>query len=144
MRASGVIVRFLSLLDVALILLGFLMITLMQAQLRSSVTATTDEPAALANLGFVYLYVSEQEPDKCRLLGPDREVLEEVRTDTPDDLRKLLSLRAGDRRRKNDVVVILFSQGAWTSSWTAERFAQLRRTWGVEVVPVYNVRLERR
>ena len=148
MRATGVIVRFLSLLDVALILLGVLMIALMQAQLRSDVKRG-QSPAGglveLADVDFVYLYAGWKGPEngRCYQLGPNREIGREVRTDTAEDLKGILASRSAIRGRKNQVVMLLFSDDGWYSAWDAKRLNGIEQAWEVKVVPVYNVRLSR-
>jgi len=147
-KATGVIVRFLSLLDVALILLGVLMITLMQAQLRSDAkqdNSSTDGLAELADVDFVYLYAGWQgaENGRCYLLSANREIGREVRTDTADDIQEVLTARKTQKERANQVVMLLFSDDGWYSAWDAKRLAGIEQTWKVKVMPVYNVRLSR-
>lgn len=147
-RASGVIVRFLSLLDVALILLGVLMIALMQAQLRSDVkppTTPADPMSALADLDFIYLYAGWRGPEngRCYLLTADGGLGQEVRTDTADDIQAILAASRAKTERSNQFVILLFSDDGWYSAWDASRLATIERTWKVNVIPAYNVRLPR-
>jgi hypothetical protein len=147
-KATGVIVRFLSLLDVALILLGVLMITLMQAQMRSDAkqgNSSADGMAELADVDFVYLYAGWKggENGRCYLLSANREIGREVRTDTPDDIQEVLTARRTKKDRANQVVMLLFSDDGWYSAWDAKRLAGIEQTWKVKVMPVYNVRLSR-
>jgi hypothetical protein len=146
-KATGVIVRFLSVLDVALILLGVRMITLMQAQLRSDAKQgryPADGVAELADVDFVYLYAGWKGPEngRCYRLNADREVGAEVRADTADDIEEILEQRA-QRERPNQVVMLLFSDDGWYSAWDAQKLAAVEQTWRVKVIPVYNVRLSR-
>lgn len=148
MKATGVTGRFLSLLDVALILLGVLMITLMQAQLRSEAKqgrSSADGMAELADVDLVYLYAGWKGPEngRCYLLGANREVGREVRTDTADDIQEVLAARSAQKERANPVVLLLFSDDGWYSAWDAKRLAGIEQTWKVKVIPVYNVRLSR-
>lgn len=144
MRATGVIVRFLSLLDVGFMLLGVLMVILMHADVRRR-TENIEEPKGLAeraNVGFVYLYAGWKgdQNGRCYLLNSPRgEVVREVRTDTPDDFQEITSAR----ERKNQIVLLLFSDDGWYSAWDAKRLAEIEQTWNVKVVPVYNVPLSR-
>lgn len=148
MKATGVLVRFLSLLDVALILLGVLMITLMQTQLRRDSKPekpSADGMANLANVDFIYLYAGWKgaENGRCYLLKADREIGQEIRTDTPDDIQEVLRARRTAMERSNQVVMLLFSDEAWDSAWDAKRLAGIEEAWKVKVLPVYNVRLSR-
>ncbi len=148
MRATGVIVRFLSLLDVFLVLFGVLMIALLHAQLQSAAKETktpTDALGEVADVDFIYLFAGwkGRESGRCYLLGPNREVLREVRTDSADDIREILAKRAADRERKNQLVMLLFSDDGWYSAWDAKKLDGIEQTWKVKVVPVYNVRLTR-
>jgi len=148
MRATGVLVRFLSLLDVALILLGVLMIALMHAQVRSagkSGQSADGGLAEVADVNFVYLYAGWRgtENGKCFVLGPNREVGREIGTTSADDVRQLLASRPGESEPKNSVVMLLFSDDGWYSAWDAAKLVALETAWNVKVVPVYNVRLHR-
>jgi hypothetical protein len=147
-KATGVIARFLSLLDITLILLGVLMITLMQAQLRSNAKqghSTADGMAELADVDFVYLFAGWKgsENGRCYLLSANRELGREVRTDTADDLQEVLAARRAQKERRNQVVMLLFSDEGWYSVWDAKRLAGIEQTWKVKITPVYNVRLSR-
>jgi len=143
MRATGVIVRFLSLLDVAFMLLGVLMVTLIYAdfQRRTEMPEQKRGLAEVADVGFIYLYAGwkGEQDGRCYLLSPDVKLGKEVRTDTPDDIREITSAR----ERNNQVVLLLFSEDGWYSGWDAKKLADMEKTWGLKVVPVYNVPLSR-
>lgn len=156
MRATSVICRFLSLLDVTLILLGLLMVVLTQAQLRSNRRAAEASPtpaeapptataaSVQAATDFVYLYAGTHgaERGKCYQLGPRHELVREVRTDVPDDLQLVLQLPAQATHKPNRVAILLISDRGFDSMWGPERLAQMERDWGLPIVPVYNVRIE--
>lgn len=156
MRATSVICRFLSLLDVALILLGMLMIVLTQAQLRARPPAPDPvesrdslEPSAAANrareaIDFAYFYAGTRgaERGRCYQLGPQLELLREIRTDVADDARLAFDLAPGGGRKSNRAVMLLISDEGFDSMWSRQRLAELERAWGVKVVPVYNARLD--
>jgi len=144
MKATGVISRFLSLLDVVLVLLGMLMVALMQAQLRSSSRpkqSSAGQMAQLADVDFVYLYAGWKGPEegRCYLLNPNGGIGEEVRTDTPDDIRRILENRKNQTDRRNQLVLLLFSEAGWGGAWPAKKLAAIEKKWKVKVVPVYNV-----
>lgn len=142
MKATGVIVRFLSLLDVALILLGVFMVILMYSDVRRQ-SEDIEEPqglAEIANVGFLYLYAGwkGEENGKCYFLeSPEGQVGREIATDTDEDIKDLIATR----ERKNHVVMLLFSDDGWYSAWDATKLAEIERVWEVKVIPVYNVRL---
>jgi hypothetical protein len=148
MRATGVIVRFLSLLDVFLVLFGVLMIAVLHAQLQGAAKETktpTDALGEVADVDFIYLFAGwrRQESGRCYLLGPNQEVLREVRTDTADDIREILAARAADRERKNQLVMLLFGDDGWYAGWDSKKLEGIEQAWRIKVVPVYNVRLTR-
>jgi hypothetical protein len=148
LRATGVIVRFLSLLDVIILHLGVLMMALMHAQLRSEAKwrdSPPDVKSELAQVDFVYLYAGWKGPEngRCYLLGADRQIEREVGTDTADDIRNILTARRAQRERANQVVMLLFSDDCWDSAWDPKKLAGIEQTWKVKVIPVYNVRLSR-
>jgi hypothetical protein len=147
MRATSVIARFLSLLDVALILLGLLMIMLTKAQLGEGAAELPVEAepglADLANVQFVYLVAGwrGEKDGKCFLLGPDRKWDREIRGDRDTDIKQLTQTRSGDGKPVTPVVMLLFAEDGWFSAWDESKLKQLESVWQVDVVPVYNVRL---
>jgi hypothetical protein len=148
MRATGVLVRFLSLLDVFLVLFGVMMISLLHAHLQGAAKESktpTETLGEVADVDFVYLFAGwkGRESGRCYLLGPDREIVREVTTDTDDDIREILATRAADGGRKNQLVMLLFSDDGWYSAWDDKKLDGIEQTWKVKVVPVYNVRLSR-
>lgn len=147
-RATGVIVRFLSLLDVIILHLGVLMMALMYAQLRSKAKpegSPADGLSKLANVDFVYLYAGWKGPEngRCYLLGANSQIEREVGTDAADDIQNVLTARGAQKERSNQVVMLLFSDDGWYSAWDTKRLAGIEQTWKVRVIPVYNVRLSR-
>ena len=149
MKATGVIARFLSLLDITLILLGVLMITLMQTQLRTDAKqerSSTDKMTALADLDFVYLYAGWEgaENGRCYLLDAQGGIGREIRTDTANDIQEILSARRGQTERSNQVLMLLFSDDGWDAAWTAEKLAEIEQKWEIRLVRVYNAKISRR
>jgi hypothetical protein len=147
-RATGVIVRFLSLLDVIILHLGVLMLALMHAQLRSDARrggSPVGGMSELASVDFVYLYAGWKGPEngRCYLLSANREIGREVRTGTADDIQEVLTARRAQKERANQVVMLLFSDDGWYSAWDSKRLAGIEQTWRIKVIPVYNVRLSR-
>lgn len=148
LRATGVIVRFLSLLDVIILHLGVLMLALMHAQLRTEAkrdNSPTDAMSQLAHIDVVYLYAGWKgvENGRCYLLGSNRQIEREVRTDTMDDIQEVLKAKRAQKERANPVVMLIFSDDGWYSAWDEKRLAGIEQTWKVKVMPVYNVRLSR-
>jgi hypothetical protein len=147
-RATGVICRFLSLLDVVLILLGLLMILLTQAQFQARkgtpAAGTAEGLQGIAAVDFIYLYAGTygEERGRCYLVGPDRKLLREVRTDTADDLRRVLPPAAG-QDRPNRVIMLLVSDKGFDSMWDSKRLAAMEKTWGYKVIPIYNFNLSK-
>lgn len=143
MRATGVITRFLSLLDVALLLLGVLMIALMHAQLRSA-TAQGQHSNPLTQVAdFVCVYAGwkGQDNGKCFLLGPDLGIAREIRTDTPDEIKSILTTKAVNSGKTNQIVLLVFSDDGWYSAWDSKKIDKIKQTWKIELVPVYNVHI---
>jgi len=142
MRATGAIVRFLSLLDVALILLGMFLLMLAQAQIRSKPSkpsATVSGPGGVA-IDFLYLYAGThgEERGRCFVLEADGKVGRELRTDVADEFKSVLRGR-GMADSPNRVVMLVVSDRGFDSMWGPERLAAMEKLWGVKVVPIYNV-----
>lgn len=139
MRATGVIARFLTLLDVALILLGIFLLAIAQAQLRVPERKLS---GAIASR-FVYLYAGTQgdENGKCYQLSPEGRVMGEVRTDVPDDVQQLLKQANPGQESGNRVVLLVISPLGFDTRWPPSRLAEMEKVWGVKVVPLYDLNL---
>jgi hypothetical protein len=143
MRTSSVIVRFLSLLDVVIILLGMFLLLLAQAQIRSKGSKTAGQAAGVGGaVDFTYLYAGTQgeERGRCYVLNPDGKIGRELRTDTADDFKGVLRGH-GQSAAPNRVVMLVVSDKGFDSMWGGDRLAALEKLWGVKVVPIYNVDL---
>jgi len=143
MRSTRVITRFLSLLDVVLLLLGVLMITLMHAQLRSTNGPSVSEDPLARAADFVCVYAGweGEKNGKCFLVKPDFRIGEELRTDRPDDIKRIVAARAKKTAKANQIVLLLFDANGWYSLWDRQKIEKIERAWETRLVPVYNVRL---
>lgn len=141
LRATGVIVRFIPLLDVAFILLGMIIVLMAQAQMRSSKPKETSPQAGkslaeTAGLDLIYLYAgtSGSELGRCYELGPQQELVREVRTEVADDLNRLLALRP---KRGNPLVILLISDQGFDAVWSDKKLASMKKLWNVEIARIY-------
>lgn len=141
LRATGVIVRFIPLLDVAFILLGMMIVLMAQAQMRSTKPKASSPQSAKplvdqAGLDFVYLYAGTagSELGRCYELGPQQELLREVRTENPDDMNRLLALRP---KRSNPLVILLISDQGFDAVWSEKKLASMKKQWGLEIARIY-------
>lgn len=147
MRATSVICRFLSLLDVALILLGVLMVMLVQVQLRGAnrqaATAVRSTSDGIVAVDFFHVYAGThgEERDKCYQVGPNRNRIREIRTDSAEGLPWSVTPQGQDQ--PNQVVMLLISDRGFDSMWGAERLSQMEKTWGRKIIPIYNFSLSR-
>ncbi|HQR09430.1 MAG TPA: hypothetical protein PLN21_21590 [Gemmatales bacterium] len=141
LRATGIIVRFIPLLDVAFILLGMMIVLMAQAQMRSSKPKETAPQANktladTAGLDLIFLYAGTAggELGRAYELGPQQELLREVRTDVPDDLNRLLALRG---KKGNPLVILLISDQGFDAVWSEKKLATMKKQWGVEIARIY-------
>ena len=138
MKATGIIARFVSLLDIALILLGLLMIVLTQAQLPTASRAVGDAVQAAADVDFVYLVAgSDQRGGRVYVLESDGRLGDEVRTEDSSDIDSLKSKST----KANQVFILLYSEDGWYAEWDDKRRADLDKAWNARVVHIYNVKL---
>lgn len=143
LRATGIIVRFIPLLDVAFILLGMMIVLMAQAQMRhSKPSQTAPENVSLADqtgLDMIYLYAGTAgaELGRCYELGSQQELLREVRTDLPDDMNRLLALRP---KRGNPLVILLISDQGFDAVWSERKLAAMKKSWGLEIARIYPFR----
>ncbi|MBL8821620.1 MAG: hypothetical protein JNJ77_03460 [Planctomycetia bacterium] len=144
LRATGVIVRFIPLLDVAFIMLGIMIVLMAQAQVRRTEksqqpTAPTPALADQAGLDMVYLYAGTagSEMGRCYELGPQQELLREVRTDVPDDMNRLLALRG---KKGTPLVILLISDQGFDAVWSEKKLASMKKNWNLEIARIYPFR----
>jgi hypothetical protein len=138
MKATGIIARFVSLLDIALILLGLLMIVLTQAQLPTASRVAGDAVQAAADVDFLYLVAgSDERRGRVYVLESDGRLGDEVRTDNSSDIDRLKSKST----KANQVFILLYSEDGWYAEWDDKRRAALDKAWNARVVHIYNVKL---
>ena len=146
MKATNVVSRFLSLLDVTLILLGFLMITLAQASISDGNTNAnqSDKRQDSANVQFVYVFASGKGPDKDKLflLEPDLKLGRQLNEKKPKEIHSIIGLPVSSKKEKKIVVLMLHDAKGWTQGWTPERYETLKKTWNTDVVPIYDFNLK--
>jgi hypothetical protein len=150
-RATGVIVRFFSLLDVFLVLFGVLLISVFHARSVSSTqpsqrTQPGGDPGdlgAVAHLDFVYLYAGwkGKEDGRCFVLKHDGTPGREVRTNTAEDIKRILGDGKAAKGAVTPVIILLFSDQSWDASWDHTKLEAIERAWGLKITPVYNVHL---
>jgi len=152
MRVTGVIVRFLSMLDVVIVMLGILLLALAQSEIRkagkksaSGADATTVKDALDGRFVYLFAGVKDAERGKVYQLGGDGKRLREIRTNSPEDVQDVLKATAGGKEMKDRerIVLLIIGTGAFDSMWSAKRFSDMESAWGLKVVPVYNVDLDR-
>jgi len=137
MRATGVVSRFLSLLDVILLFLGILMVAMMQASLTEQESVSPDSEQSIeskAGMDFVFLYAGWKgsQAGKCYLMEKDMRIGKEIRTDTKTDIEELVL--DGKRRKKTNIIVFLvLSKSGWHDSWQGERIKEIEKLWGITI-----------
>jgi hypothetical protein len=140
LRAAGVIVRFIPLLDVAFILLGMVIVLVAQAQMKSAKPTPKNIAAKSfseqAGVDFIYLYAGTagEELGRCYEIGPNQELLREIRTEVADDLLRLLALRG---KRGNPLIILLISDQGFDAVWSEKKLLAMKKIWGMEVARIY-------
>ena len=144
MRATGVVSRFLPLLDVALLLLGLLMIVMMQASLTDQESVTPDSEQSIeskAGLDFIFLYAGwkDAQAGKCFLMEKDMRIGKEIRVDSKVDIDELALDSKRSKKTKNLIVFLSFSKSGWFDLWTPERIKEIEKVWGMTINRLYAV-----
>jgi hypothetical protein len=139
MNASGIIVRFLSLLDVALILVGVLMLALIQTTVDTAppLPKPDDDTTVLGNCNFIVMKAGwkDDERGKCYLLDKEMKIKREVSIFTKMEFEVILGKHELNSQRTN-VVLLLFDADGWYTSWESPPHYDLAETWDVQVVRV--------
>lgn len=144
MRATGVIVRFLSLIDVALCLLGVLMFFhVFQAHRIGSapVKAVLVELEAGLSIGFIPLYAGTSGDLEGQVFaleldnGQWKRGRRVVRRDDLEAIAKKLPEKLQSEAR----VLLLMSSSGFDRVWSDEKLRELEEKWGRRIVPVRHV-----
>jgi hypothetical protein len=135
-RSSSVICRFLSLLDVTLILLGMMMIVIAQAQMRAESAGATSGGLPVAETLYLYAGTFGAERGRVYPLGPDRRprLDRPVRLDTAEDVRPLWRDPTGPRL----ILLLVDTTRAFDSMWDDARMTAMEKAWGARIVRVYD------
>ncbi|MDD3586286.1 MAG: hypothetical protein PHQ75_03815 [Thermoguttaceae bacterium] len=152
MRYTNILARFLSLLDISILLVGLFVILLSlayfqreqkQARLENKKDQTRISMSVLdtvleRNLELITIYAGCEgvREGHCYLLGPDFVPGREIDTDHPDDFEYLASRR---KEGTHAIVFLVSEEGAWDTFWTKKKIAELEKIWGCHVVYVPNV-----
>lgn len=144
MRVTGVISRFLPLLDVALLLLGLLMLVMMQASLTDQESVNHDKEQTIeskAGLDFIFLYAGwkNSQAGKCFLMEKDMRIGKEIRIDSKIDIDELALDSKRRNKTKNLIIFLSFSKSGWFDLWPQERINEIEKVWGMRINKLYNV-----
>ncbi|MDO5565209.1 MAG: hypothetical protein Q4G59_01035 [Planctomycetia bacterium] len=156
MRYTNILARFLSLLDISILLVGLFVILLSLAhfqkvqkeaqaeneRVQQRASTTVFESVLEHNLEPIMMYAGceGEREGHCYLLGKDFVPGREINTGLPDDFEYL----AHQRKEGTHVIVFLVSEeGAWDTFWTKEKIAELEKVWGCHVVYVPGVHFPR-
>jgi hypothetical protein len=137
LNTSSVLVRFLSLLDITLILLGVLIVVLMQTSVTPAGASVNSEAASTSTLKdqitFLNLYAGWQgeQQGRCYLLDESMKVGDEVSTTTDSDIKRLIG------RRQNVVVLLARDKEGWAVTWDQAFIEQLESIWKVQITEVF-------
>ena len=144
MRATGVVSRFLPLLDVALLLLGLLMIVMMQASLTDQESVNPEAEQSIeskAGMDFIFLYAGwkDSQAGKCFLMEKGMRIGKEIRIDSKVDIDELALDSIRRKKTKNLIIFLSFSKSGWFDLWTPSRIKEIDKIWGMTIIKLYNV-----
>lgn len=143
MRVTGVISRFLPLLDVVLLLLGLLMVVMMQASFteKEETNSSSESIESSSGLSFIFLYAGwkDSEAGKCYLLEKNMAKGKEINTDTKQDIDQLITEFKRNGKGKNVVIFLAFSKAGWFDTWGEERIKEIEKKWEVKINRLNNV-----
>lgn len=140
MDNSNVIVRFMSLLDVALILLGVLMLALMQTAVPTPSGAGDPLKPVKDQINFIYLFAGwkSEQNGRCFELNEKMEIGNQVSMISDSDIETLRDIK-GLEQRAPAVAILVFEEDGWFPAWSPEKIAGAEKVWGIKVIPVYDV-----
>lgn len=137
MSNSGVLVRFLPLLDVTLLLLG--VVLLMLVSLAKNITeevsnakdvdqGTKAELGKLIGKEIIFLYAGwkDDQAGKCFQFNDDQSLGVAVDMAGGDWIKNPIG--------KGKMVALISEKGAWTAAWTPQRISKLEEKWNTKIV----------
>jgi len=139
MKTSGVLVRFLSLLDVTLVLLGVVLLLLV-SMAKTIADSNQDTKAELGKLlgkeiEFLYAGWKKEQKGKCYRLNEDLTIGDSVDMNGGEWLKN----KAG----KEKVVALVIEKGAWTSAWVPSRISSLEKKWNTKIAFFNDIDLQK-
>lgn len=153
MNATNILARFLSLMDIALLLLGIFIVLLSIARYtKAAAEKETVVPsvqnmqvvlnkAANENMSLIFLYAGSTGKRKghCYTLEDGFIPGREIDTATDSDLRQLIK----ERNAINPIIFLVSEKGAWDIDWPEKRIRAIEKTWQEKVIRVVNVPFEK-
>jgi hypothetical protein len=132
MRNHGVVVRFISLLDVTLVLVGVLLIVLTQTS-----EGRDDNPDTPITFGLeinvIYFY-GDWEGDqkgKVYLLDESWKSVKEVDTNSPEDIDQVIKTRGLNVRSDNVLLILLTNRDGWYGkAFGKKHLEKIAEVWG--------------
>jgi len=129
MKTSGVLVRFLALLDVTLVLLGVVLILLVSMAKNVS-EANRDTRTELRKvigkeIEFLYAGWKGDQRGKCFKLSEDLHVGDAVDMEDGEWLKNKVG--------KEKIVALILEKGGGTSAWVESRIEMLEKKWNTKI-----------
>ncbi|MDO5581202.1 MAG: hypothetical protein Q4G69_08700 [Planctomycetia bacterium] len=156
MRYTNILARFLSLLDVAIMLVGLFVVLLALARFQDEqkkIDAAEKEQkdriermesasmvnTVLENSKMPIIMIEgdcRDQNGQCFLLNKDYTRGREIAANHRGDIEDLIPSGS------NQIPVVFFitKEGAWDTAWTDEKFANMEKTWKCKIVRVLNFR----
>ena len=153
MKTTNILARFISLMDISLLLLGIFIVLIAaarytKAEAKKSANASSDEismsevldKAASDNMTLIFLYAgcSGNRKGHCYTLEDGFISGREIDTKTDSDLRDLLK----ERRAVNPIIFLVSETGAWDIDWPEKRLHEIEKNWNEKVIRIVNVPFE--
>ena len=153
MKTTNILARFISLMDIALLLLGIFIVLLSAARFtkaaaekKSAVPPVQNmkvvlNKAASENMSLIFLYAGSAGKRKghCYTLEDGFIPGREIDTESDADLRQLIK----ERNAVNPIIFLVSEKGAWDIDWPEKRIRAIEKTWQEKVIRVVNVPFEK-
>lgn len=151
MRITNILARFLSLLDISILLLGMFVLLLSLAHFQEDhQEKKRDQQTDQLETGSPFRSILEKKIEpimlyagcegekegRCFLLGKDLVPGREIDTQKRNEIEDLIDQREG----RIPLVFLLSEEGAWDTYWTSKKLSELEAIWGYNIVRILNVR----
>ena len=157
MRVTQILARFLSLMDISLLLLGLFIVLLASARYAGESATQKEKPLTTiesevaldttvrnfveSNLAPILLYAccEGEYKNQCQLLEGDFIPGRVIDIESDRDIKELVE----EKKPLHPIIILISKKNSWDSFWDEQKQKEIEKIWGHKIVRVLNVEFNR-